>query len=69
MCDSNSIGDDFHYIVQCTHFANDIKYFAQEILWKPKYYKRKRADKHFWCRKTKKILSIFIKMMFKVCSS
>lgn len=27
MCDSNSIGDEFHYILECTYFVNDRKMF------------------------------------------
>lgn len=30
MCDSNSIGDEFHYILECTHFVKDRKEFLSK---------------------------------------
>lgn len=40
MCDGNSIGDEFHCILDCTHFANDRKMFLSK-----RYYENPKTMK------------------------
>lgn len=31
MCDCNNTGDEFHYVLECTHFSNDKKVFFVQV--------------------------------------
>jgi len=70
MCDSYSIGDEFHYILECTHFVNDRNMFLPKRFYEnPSIIKFNELMNTFNVEKLKENLSIFIKKIFKVCSS
>lgn len=70
MCDSNSIGDEFHYILECTYFVNDRKMFLPKRYYEnPNIIKFNERMNTYNVEKLKKKTSRFIKKIFKVCSS
>lgn len=65
MCDSKSIGDEFHFILECTHFVNDRKMFLSKIYHEnPNVIKLSELVNTFNVENIKKNLSWFVKKMF-----
>ena len=43
ICDSNDIGDEFHYFFKCNYFESERRHYL-----KPYFYKRPNIIKKFW---------------------